>query len=1049
MKDMMVGMHPTERWRTWPFLRTCLLALSLAVAVLAAGQVRDVSGTVHDIQGLPVVGAWVRVTGSGEGTLTDASGAFTLRNVPRDTTVTVSCVGYRQATRSVLGRRTLEVRLKEVRPPRVLDVEVGYGRKEDWLVAGSQAHVEPWLLGTRPVANAAEALQGKVAGVEVSSTDRPGAVGDVRVRGLHTLSAQGGPLYVVDGVPLMSGSGIETVNPRDIESVDILKDASAAAVYGSRGANGVVIVNTRRGEKGRARLDYSGSVAVRTLVDREPAMTASQAIDYMRWAAYNSDPVSYADPRNPTRESDERLFGSISDPTAYANVMGGWANGTWDPSLVTDHDWASEALRTGVATEHTVSASGGGDVAGLYGSLGFLDDIGTQRGQSYGRFTGRARVDLRPLRWLEASVSANLSHENQNYGASPLGTRSADSGADCVYDMAKVMYPWALPRDADGNRIANPGGDGLSYSVLDEWDHNVSSRRTFRVLAAVSARVDLGGIWAPLGGLSYSVSFGPDYRRYRRGDFMDGESACRVLPSGEAGTSLARWDTERDFSWTLDNVVRYDRRMGGHDLGVTLVGSASSWDRKATSMSAEGTVGDDCLWRTREWLLLAGNGREASSGKAGWRQESYMARVDYAFRERYIVTVSLRADGISQLSSGHGWGTFPSVAVAWRVDKEGFLDRIPMTMFISSLKIRAGYGVAGNAPVDMRAETSASALALVPSAPWTPAGAMAGIVPDWERTTQANIGFDFGFCHDRFIGSGDFYMSTTDNLLLGMAVPSMDGWSAVAARGGRISGMGVEFGMTGVAVKTRRFEWDTSVTFVWKNERVRDLDCGSGSLADGALLLGGSADVFYGFQVKGLWTASQADMAEMEKWNANGYRFEEGMAKPIDQNGDYVLDAEDRVVLGTRSPRFQVGWVNGFTWGDFDFGFQLYSRIRFMVHKDVSASVYGNRGRIDYWTPDNTDAGYPRPILSQATCPADTYSYWLGYVNGSFLRVKDIHLGYTVPKRVSRAAGIESMRVSLRVENPFDIAQSVAGYDLDNDATYYNRSFAVGLDLSF
>lgn len=355
------------------------LALLSIIAIGAYAQGKTVSGTVLDKSGESVIGASVVVKGTTNGTITDFDGKFTLSNVPNNASLEISFVGYKTQVIPVQGKNTFNVTMVE--DTEVLDevVVVGYGVAKKSDVTGAMVNVGAEALTERPVSNAFEALQGKAAGVDITTSERPGTVGDIRIRGARSLTASSDPLYVVDGVPLLSGAAIETLNPRDIESIDILKDASATAIYGSRGANGVIIVTTKQGKEGRFSLNYSGTVTISNIVDKSPSMSAADYVEYRRWAAYNADPSKYASPYQPTKENDAQLF--ADDPYALANINKGWVNGSWNPALVGNTDWTDFVTQTGIAHEHTISASGGTEKVNAYASFGYLDNQGTQQGQ--------------------------------------------------------------------------------------------------------------------------------------------------------------------------------------------------------------------------------------------------------------------------------------------------------------------------------------------------------------------------------------------------------------------------------------------------------------------------------------------------------------------------------------------------------------------------------------------------------------------------------------------------------------------------------------------
>ena len=406
--------------------RLFLVALFSVLAIGAAAQSKTVSGTVIDQTGEPVIGANVLVKGTANGVITDLDGRFTLSNVPNNGTISISFIGYKDQEISVAGKTNFQVTLQEDNAMLDEVVVVGYGVQKKSDVTGAMARVGSEELNTRPVNNAFEALQGKAAGVDITSSERPGTIGSVRIRGNRSISASSSPLYVVDGVPLSAG-GIETINPRDIESIDILKDASSTAIYGSRGANGVVLVTTKRGKAGKLTLNYSGSVTSETLKDKSPAMSASDYITWRRWAYYNSDPTNNPRGDQPNYDKDQIYFAASGDPAALANVNKGWNNGIWDGSKVIDTDWADIVTQTGITHEHTISGSGGNENAQAFFSVGYLNNQGTQKGQEYERYNFSMSVDLQVKPWFKMGGSINGSWAVQDYGYSRTG-QSSNSG---------------------------------------------------------------------------------------------------------------------------------------------------------------------------------------------------------------------------------------------------------------------------------------------------------------------------------------------------------------------------------------------------------------------------------------------------------------------------------------------------------------------------------------------------------------------------------------------------------------------------------------------
>ena len=672
-----------KKWQRFLFLA---LLTVCSTAAMAQGKV---SGKVVDATGEPVIGASVIVKGTSNGTVTDLDGKFEMPNVPSGSRLEISYVGYRTQNIAVDGKSQLSVTLEEDK--QLLDevVVVGYGvqRKSD--VTGALTRVGEKELNSKPVNNAFEALQGKAAGVDITTSERPGTVGGIAIRGQRSISAGKGPLYVVDGVPLQSG-GIEALNPRDIESIDILKDASSTAIYGSRGANGVVLVTTKRGQEGKMQVSYSGSLTFEKIVDKSPAMSASDYITWRRWAYYNSAPDKYSPGDQPTQEQDKNFFGG--DDTALANVMKGWAGGTWDGSKVTDTDWTDIVTQTGLTQEHTLSARGGSKNVAGFVSFGYLRNEGTQKGQTYERYNFSSSADVQGTKWFKAGGSFNASFGVQQYGYSKAYGTS--SGPTDLYGAAKAILRYTLPYDENGDIITQPGGSTTNtYSIIDEWTKSTDERKTFRLLGSFYAQIDFGQIYDPLQGLMWKTQFGPEFRYYRNGNFLDSSSISRA----GGNNTVSRGDGQQ-LAWTLDNMLIYNKIFGDHSFGLTLLQSASKSQTETSSISEQKIPMPSFLWNNMGAVDVTDTQYQVGigSGYSGNQLSSYMARVNYSFMDRYLLTASARWDGASVLAEGKKWDFFPSMAIGWRMEQEDFLKN---ATWIDQLKLRFGVGVTGNAAV--------------------------------------------------------------------------------------------------------------------------------------------------------------------------------------------------------------------------------------------------------------------------------------------------------------------------------------------------------------
>lgn len=1034
-------------------LRRVVLTLAAVVCALTAMAQSAVSGTVVDEAGEAVLGANVRVKGGATGAVTDINGAFTLPAVKAGAMIEISYVGY--LTKTIAAKEGMRVVLEEDRHQLEELVVVGYGVQKKTDVTGAMLRVGEKELNSKPVSNALEALQGKAAGVDITSSQRPGTLGSIRIRGNRSLNASNSPLYVVDGVPLSSG-GIETINPRDIEAIDILKDASSTAIYGSRGANGVVLVTTKRGKTGSMQLNYSGSVTFETLKDKTESMSAADYITWRRWAYYNSNPTKYTPGDQPVKEQDEIFFAASGDDAAYNNVMRGWEGGTWDASRVQDTDWADIVTRTGITHEHTLSGSGGTDkIQGSF-SFGYLDNRGTQRGQEYERFNFASSIDIQAKPWFKMGGSVNASYGKQDYGYSRTA-QSSSSGPTEIYTAARAIPRYAVPYDANGDIVTQPAGSVTGvYTVQDEWAKSTDERKTFRMLASLYAQIDFGKIWQPLAGLTYKIAFGPDFRQFRQGIFIDATSAVRM-----GSTNYSTRAEERHFSYTLDNMITYNREFGKHNIGVTLLQSASKYDKENSSMHEEAIPLPSMLWNNMGYIDITQSKFKASMGTGLTQNQlaSYMARVNYSYNDRYLLTVSGRYDGSSVLAEGNKWSFFPSAALGWRMEQEDFLKNVS---WINQLKVRVGVGVTGNSSVDPYGTlgvissywmpfSTGNYNILVTNEPYYTSGSnkMPNKNLGWEKTTQWNFGVDFSFLKGRLGGTLDVYTSKTSDLLMTMTIPSLSGYPSMMDNVGKTKNWGYDLTLTATPVVTNGFQWDSSLSFAYQKDQIVELSNGKEDDINNAWFIGESISVYYGYDNAGLW--QESDKEEMDKFNANGEKFEAGKVRPVDQNGDYKINADDRVILGNRNPRYTMGWTNTFSWKGLELGIELYGRFKYLV--DVGGQGQGgidNQIDISYWTPANTGADYQKPIFTGAKgVSGDAYSGLLGFQNANFIKLRNISLGYNLPSAVCKNIGIANAKIYFQARNLGMLYSSIDVQDLDLGASFYNRGFTVGLQVGF
>jgi TonB-linked SusC/RagA family outer membrane protein len=1012
---------------------------------------------VKDGTGEPLPGVSIRVSGVQTGTATNLDGAYAINVPDAEAVLQFSYIGFVPKEVKVGNQRIINVILDE--NAQALDelVVVGYGVQKKSDVTGALSVITSKELTTKPVSNAFEAMQGKLAGVDITSAQRPGEVGNIRIRGNRSLNATNEPLYVVDGVTLSAG-GIEALNSRDIESINILKDASSTAIYGSRGANGVVLVTTKRGKSGKMQLNYSGAFTFENIHELSPAMNASDYITWRRWAYYNSATDQYTPGNEPVKAQDEAFF--AGDPIALANVMKGWATGTWDGSQVTHTDWTEYVTQTGVTQEHSISAGGGTDNLKSFISFGYLQNEGTQKGQSFERYNTTLSTDITPVKWFSLGGSINASWSKQDYGFSRTG-QSSTSGPTDIYAAAKQIFNYALPYDTEGEIIQYPGGQSQVYTIMDEWNKSNDRRQTLRALGSFYANLNLGEIWSPLSGLNLKSNFGPDFRYYRKGVYIDKSSAVRL-----GGTSYAQWAYDRRFSWVLDNILTYNKAINEHKLDITLLQSASKYNLENAGMSEQNVPKASYKWNNMGAVDITSTDAKASmsTGLIQSQLASYMGRINYSFKDRYLLTASGRYDGSSVLAAGHQWAFFPSMALGWRMEQEDFMKDVN---WLQQLKLRLGVGTTGNSAIDPYATLGniqsfyvpfggkTNTLAYATNEPYYTKDQVLMANPSlkWEKTTQYNLGIDFSLLKGRIGGTIDFYQSTTKDLLMKMTIPTLTGYNNTMANVGRTKNHGVDISVNFVPVETKDFSWNSTLNAAYQKNEIIELANGKNDMVDNSWFIGQSISVYYGYQSAGLWQESDAD--EMAKFNANGSKFSAGNVKPVDQNDDYKIDEEDRVIIGNRDPRWTLGWSNTFNYKNFELCVELYGRMSYTVSTggEGQLGMFQQR-KIDYWRPDHTNAEWQKPIYNQSG--GDPYAGLLGFKDASFVKVRNVSLGYFLPSSICKTVGIGSLKIYGQLKNPGCLYSSIDFVDLDTftdldhgTSSFYNRGITFGLEIGF
>ncbi|WP_051666737.1 TonB-dependent receptor [Pedobacter sp. R20-19] len=1013
-----------------------------------------VKGKITDDKGETLVGVIVKVKNTTLVTTTDANGAFSI-TIPSGTTnpiLVISYVGYTTQEVPVNGRTNITIQIKNAVNDLEEIVVVGYNTVKKSDLTGAVVSVGAEEIRSRPVTNALQAIQGKAAGVDITSNERPGQLGSILIRGVRSLTASNSPLYVVDGIPLQAG-GIEAINPNDIESIDILKDASATAIYGSRGANGVVLVTTKKGKAGRLTLDYVGTATIETLNDRMDMMNSGEYIEFRRDAyrrtAYlnsingtNTQPI-YNYPVIATQAADREIF--KQDPNMLTNLDKGWVNGVFDGSLVPTTDWGDLVTRTGVTQDHVLSVSGGTDKIKAYGSFGYLNQTGTQLGQDFERYSGKLSVEINPVKWFKMGANLTATYGLQNYGFQAASA----SGAGNIYAAARGMLPLAIPFDANGNRINLPGGDINIQNPVLEADYNINLRKTLRTLGSIFAEVNL------LKGLKYRINFGPDFSNFYNGRYQDAKSVNRDAGVPGSINNYAQLNQSNRFAYTLDHLLYYDKTINKHNFGVTLLQSSSSFREESSSLTGSKISLPNSLW----YGLNTGNITGLDAFDTNLRKStlvSYMARANYSFNSKYLLTASARWDGASQLAAGNKWDFFPSAALAWRLEQEDFMKNIK---WVDQLKLRLGVGSTGNSSVDI-----GSTLGLLQPLTYTyGSSAQTGYVSSdaslanpiplpnkllsWEKTLQYNLGLDFDILKGRISGSLDIYKSKTTDLILLKKIASVNGYTTSYDNIGSTKNKGLDLTLNTVNIKTKDFTWESTLNFSTSKDEIVKLD--NGDMVIDRFFIGQRNGVAYDFVKEGIWQNTPEDLAEIAKYKLNGVTFSPGSIKVKDLNGDYKIDANnDRQILGHYNPSWTGGLINTFGYKQFDLSIFIVARYNFLIQTGAEA-LQGRFAQrvVDYWTPTNPTNDYPAPNYASAS--GDQYVSALNYQDASFIKIRNISLGYNFASEIAKKLTLSRLRIYAQAINPGLIYSKVKWIDPDLGGSTFNRGFVFGINASF
>jgi TonB-linked SusC/RagA family outer membrane protein len=910
-----------------------------------------VKGLVHGASNQPLTGVSVTIrntkTNFTTGTQTDSTGVFTSR-VPAGGpySFAFTSVGYEPQTLSGYNLKegttiTVDVEMKATAGSLDQVVVVGYGSKKRSDVTGSVSSVPQNRLTQLPVTNALQAIQGAVAGVNITqSSSVPGASPSAVIRGESSISAATGPFIVVDGVPF-NGS-LNDVNPNDIASIDILKDASSTAIYGTRGANGVILITTKRGRTGKAAITYNGYAGLEDFAHVLEPMGPDQYVQ------------KYADYKVQAGITNSNILPNVFERENYA------ANKTVD--------WIKEVSQQGYIHEHTLSITGGNKDVKYYVSGDYLKQEGVIKGYQYNRASIRSNLDATITDYLSAGL--NLFFTNNNYdggranltwasNVSPYCTLYNPDGTYAFYPMfAETLYPNPLLGLAT---TRNDRSQNVNTNVFAELKPGFLPGFKYRLNAAYS--------YLPT-----------TYQSY-----------VGRLANDPLGT--AQVDNTETKNWLIENILTYEKSWAKHHIDVTGLYSAQQTNYFLSSTTAAGFINDVLNFKN----LSSAATTTATTNSYQTNLVSQMLRVNYSYDSRYLITATARRDGYSAFGSGTSkYGTFPSVALGWNISRENFMADVRQ---VSNLKLRISYGLVGNQAIAPNATATTLSNLRLPYNGISTTGIAASVLGNdelnWESTYSGNIGIDFGILKNRISGTIDVYSTKTKDLLLYRALPSITGYNRVLANLGKVSNKGVEVSLRSQNVNDQDFKWETVVNFSTNKNEILDLYGDKKSDIGNRWFIGQPINVIYDYKLNGTWQVGEDASSQDPGAKPGDLKF-------ADVNGDKKITAEDRVILGQVSPKWYGGLTNTFHYKSFHLNIFIQTA-QGMLRNNPTIDFRDLAGRqnlpaeVGYWTSANMSN--TRPSLTYTNARLYGYSQ-----DASYTRIKDVTLSFTAPQRLLDAA---------------------------------------------
>ena len=1048
-----------------------MLVLSLFIGTVSA---QTVTGNVVDETGEAVIGATVMEKGTKNATVTDFDGNFTIK-MESGNVLTISYIGMQSQDVNVAGKTSVNVVLKEDATTLQDVVVVGYGTMKKTDLTGSISSVDTEKLNAKGAPSVLENLQGATPGVNITqSSGRAGGDFNIEIRGKSSINSGTTPLYVVDGVMC---SDIQWLNPQDIERIDVLKDASSTAIYGSRATAGVIMVTTKGGlsvkRDQKPTISYDGYYGI-TNTARMPDFMDGESFYKYRFMKF----LTYAGANGsafPAANPNYQIGGSILEQCLLRENVG---EGEFMMKKMlasgSTTDWPDLVTRSGNQQNHYLAVSGGSESVNYHFGVGYNKEKGIYQGDEQSKYSFKGSVDAKINKVISAGFSFNVANINHDYGN------------DDAIRVAFRMNPYMIPYDQEGNINHLPGnyqslGTCSSYQFSDQVSalhllmNTSKNRETWRALGNFYVKFDI------IKGLDFKTTFSPSYSSYRQGAFTGYINPSTGKTYADGDTNSATLAKQRSFSWTWDNIVNYSTTIAeNHNVGLMALLSMESSNSDTSTWVANGVM-ENTDW----WNLKSGdfNKDDSSNSYTENSMISYALRANYNWKNRYLLTATVRWDGSSKLTKDERWGCFPSVAAAWRITEEPFMQNIS---WLSNLKLRLSYGVTGNnTGIGNFAtqQTVAGPLYYYLDQAWTKGFYPSGIVNTilkWETSTEYNAGIDFGFLGGRISGSLDVYQKTSKELLFDVPLPLVSGGGTLTSNIGSVRNRGVEISLTTVNIESKDWNWQTTFNFAHNQNKVREINGTGDQLLNGvsrSLFIDYSATNVWGYEWGGIVSDRMMTVPDNAIAKAKGftpgsevreydyyyacYGLTEGQPWIVDRDGNGVIDTEDKNIWN-RDPAWTGSFTSNLSWKFLDFSFSLYTKQNYKVFSNFlngDILAMNDRGRqklaMDWYIPAgtiidcdgvNADGTYINPKYQETThygdypfpnnggtnagvgLQKDRWDEAKSIVDASYVKVKNITLGFTFPKNIINKIGCNHLRLYATVTNPF-VFTKYKGFD--------------------